>query len=113
MQYLVRKGVELQGPTIETGTHWIVMAFADSLDGALPNCVRTAIDWLHVHASLDRRDAYALCSMAISFRVTQWADQTGSVYSSIPPRTIHAMIPKAVLGDRLVARIDTSMRPAS
>ena len=89
------------------------MAFADSLDTALPNCVRTAIDWLNVHAELDRRHAYALCSLAISFRVTQWADQTGTVYSAIPPRTIHAMIPKSVLGDRLVARIDASMRPAS
>jgi hypothetical protein len=50
--------------------------------------------------------------MAISFRVTQWADQTGSVYTSIPPKTIHAMIPKAVLGERVVQRIGDSMRPA-
>jgi acetamidase/formamidase len=111
VQYFVRKGVSIKGPTIETPAHWIVMAFADSLDTALPNCVRTAIGWLHEHAGLDRRDAYALCSMAVSFHVTQWADQTGSVYSAIPPRTIHAVIPKAVLGERLTARIDTSMRP--
>jgi len=51
--------------------------------------------------------------MAVSFRVTQWADQTGSVYSSIPPRTIHAMLPKDVLGERLLARIDASTRPRS
>jgi acetamidase/formamidase len=87
------------------------MAFADSLDTALPNCVRTAIGWLNRHAGLDRRDAYALCSMAISFRVTQWADQTGSVYSAIPPRTIHATIPKELLGERLQTRIEDSMRP--
>jgi acetamidase/formamidase len=88
------------------------MAFADSLDVALPECVRTAIAWLNEHAGLDPRHAYALCSMAISFRVTQWADQTGSVYSSVPPRTIHAMIPKDVLGEQLRTRIDRSMRPA-
>jgi acetamidase/formamidase len=88
------------------------MAFADSLDVALPECVRTAIAWLDVHAGLDRRDAYALCSMAVSFRVTQWADQTGSVYSSTPPKTIHAMIPKEVLGERVLQRINDSMRPA-
>jgi hypothetical protein len=51
--------------------------------------------------------------MAISFRVTQWADQTGSVYSAIPPRTIHAMIPKDVIGERVLRRIDESMRPAA
>jgi acetamidase/formamidase len=28
-------------------------------------------------------------------------DQTGSVYSSAPPKAIHAMIPKNVLGDRV------------
>jgi acetamidase/formamidase len=113
VQYHVHKQVPLAGPMVETPTHWIVMAFAESLDSALPGCVRTAIDWLHAHADLDRRDAYALCSMAVSFRVTQFADQTGSVYTSIPPRTIHAMIPKDVLGEQLLNRIERSMRPGS
>ena len=112
VQYFVHKHVQLAGPTIETPTHWIVMAFADSLDTALPSCVRTAIDWLNKHAGIERRDAYALCSMAISFRVTQWADQTGSVYSAIPPRAIHGVIPKSILGEKLAARIEASMRPA-
>jgi acetamidase/formamidase len=110
VQYDVHKGVALAGPTVETPTHWIVIAFAATLDAALPACVRTAIDWLNVHGKLERRDAYALCSMAISFRVTQFADQTGSVYSSIPPKAIHAMIPKQVLGERVLARINASMR---
>ncbi len=113
VEYDVHKDVILAGPTVETPTHWIVLAFADSLDTALPNCVRIAIDWLGAQAQLDRRDAYALCSMAVSFRVTQFADQTGSVYSSIPPRTIHAMIPKDVLGERVLDRIGRSMRPGS
>jgi len=113
VQFHVHKGVALAGPTVETPTHWIVMAFADSLDSALPACVRVAIDWLNLHAGLDRRDAYALCSMAVSFRVTQFADQTGTVYSSVPPRTIHAMIPKSVLGDRLSGAIERSIRPGS
>jgi len=113
VRYDLHKQVSLHGPLIETPTHWIVMAFADSLDVALPECVRTAIGWLNEHGQLDRRDGYALCSMAISFRVTQWAEQTGSVYSSIPPRTIHAMIPKDVLGARLNERIAASMRPAA
>ncbi len=113
VRYHVHKQVALTGPTVETPTHWIVMAFSDSLDSALPACVRTAIDWLNAHAHLDRRDAYALCSMAVSFRVTQFADQTGSVYTSIPPRTIHAMIPKNVLGEHLLNQIERSMRPGS
>jgi acetamidase/formamidase len=113
VQYTVHKGVTLTGPTIETPEGWIVMAFAASLDEALPNCVRTAIDWLHVHGGIERRDAYALCSMAVSFRVTQFADQTGSVYTATPPKTIHAMIPKSVLGERVLGAIQRSMRPGS
>jgi hypothetical protein len=50
-------------------------------------------------------------SMAVSFRVTQYADQTGSVYTSIPPKAVHAMIPKSVLGTELLTHIDRSMRP--
>jgi acetamidase/formamidase len=112
VQYFLHRGAALAGPTVETPTHWIVLAFADSLDGALQGCVRAAIDWLNHHGDIDRRDAYALCSMAVSFRVTQFAEQTGSVYTSAPPKTIHAMIPKSTLGETLVARIDASMRPA-
>ena len=86
------------------------MAFADSLDTALPNCVRTAIGWLHEHAGLDRRDAYALCSMAVSFRVTQWADQTGSVYSATPRGRSTRSSPRRC-SEASAARIETSMRP--
>jgi hypothetical protein len=50
--------------------------------------------------------------MTVSFRVTQWANQTGSVYSAIPPRTIHGVIPKSVLRDQVSGRIEASMRPA-
>jgi hypothetical protein len=39
------------------------MAFAESLDEALPPRVRTTIEWLAAHGGLDRCDAYALCSM--------------------------------------------------
>jgi acetamidase/formamidase len=52
VEYQVHPNVSLAGPTVETPTHWIVMAFADSLDTALPDCVRTVIDWLNVHAGL-------------------------------------------------------------
>lgn len=41
------------------------------------------------------------------------ADQTVSVYSSIPPRTIHGLIPKAVLGEAVANRIQASIRPGA
>jgi acetamidase/formamidase len=97
MRYTLHKGVRLQGPLLETPHSWTLIGFASTLDDAIVTCLRQTIDWLATATGMDRRDAYALCSMAVSFRVTQFAVQTGSAYSSIPPRAIHAVIPKAVL----------------
>ncbi len=43
---------------------------------------------------------YALASIAVSFRVTQYANQTGSAYTSVPPKAVHAVIPKSGLPGR-------------
>ena len=111
IRYELHKGVALTGPLGETSTDWIGIGFGESLDDALVSCLRGLISWLHAAAGVSEGEAYALCSMAVSFRVTQYADQTGSVYTSFPPKAIHAMIPKQILGERLLARIESSMRP--
>jgi hypothetical protein len=49
--------------------------------------------------------------MAGSFRVTQYANQTGSAYTSIPPKAVHAVIPKSVFPGDLRARIAAWLRP--
>jgi hypothetical protein len=51
--------------------------------------------------------------MAVSFRVTQYAHQTGSAYSSTPPKTVHGMVPKAVFPTDLQERIGFWLRPPS
>jgi hypothetical protein len=43
--------------------------------------------------------------MGVSFRVARWANQTGSLRSSTPPRTIYGVIPKLVLDVWVVGRI--------
>ena len=63
--------------------------FADSLDDALVACLGGLINWLRVAAGISKAEAYALSSMAVSFRVTQYAHQTSSAYTSTPPRTVH------------------------
>ena len=77
------------GTMVETPTHWIGFGFADSLDAALVACLRGMINWTSRTAKIDRRDIYPLCSMAASFRVTQYSNQTGSVYTTVPPHTVH------------------------
>lgn len=50
-------------------------------------------------------EVYALASMSVNFRITQYSHQTASAYSSTPPKAVHAVIPKdifpAVLRDRV------------
>jgi acetamidase/formamidase len=101
----------LKAPLAETATHWIGIGFGTSLDDALVACLRELISWLHVASGVSKGDAYALCSMAVSFRVTQYAHQTKSAYTSTPPKTVHGMVPKEVFPDELRRRIDRWLRP--
>jgi acetamidase/formamidase len=110
IQFVLHKNVPLDGPIVETPTHWIGIGFGDSLDTALVACLRGMIKWTSRNAKLDPRDVYPLCSMAASFRVTQYSDQTGSVYTSVPPRAVHCMLPKSVFSPALRATISQRAR---
>ena len=111
IRYELHKGVALEGPLAETPTHWIGFGFADDLDDALVSSLRGLISWLHLASGISESEVYALCSMATSFRVTQFSHQTGSAYSSTPPKTVHGMIPKRVFPKELQERIGSWLRP--
>jgi acetamidase/formamidase len=111
IRYDLRKQVALPGPIGETDTAWIVIGFAASLDDALVGCLREVIGWLSTAAGITESEAYALASMAVSFRVTQYANQTGSAYTSVPPKAIHAVIPKRVFPADICGRIGRWLRP--
>src|SRR3984957_7458077 len=111
IRYDLHKQVALRGPLGETDTAWIVVAFAASLDDALVACLREVISWLPLAAGITGPEAYALASMAVSFRVTQYANQTGSAYTSIPPKAVHAVIPKSIFPAETRARISAWLRP--
>ena len=111
IRYDLHRQVTLRGPLGETEDAWIVVAFAASLDDALVACLREVIYWLPLAAGLTGAEAYALASMAVSFRVTQYANQTGSAYTSAPPKAVHAVIPKSIFPADLRARIAAWLRP--
>ncbi len=107
----LHKDVPLRGPLGETETTWIVIGFDASLDNALVACLRETIMWLSAAAQIAEPEVYALASMAVSFRVTQYANQTGSAYSSIPAKAVHAVIPKSVFPAEIQGRIGAWLRP--
>jgi acetamidase/formamidase len=113
IRYDLHRAVPLRGPLGETPTTWIVIGFGTSLDDALVACVREVIHWLAAAAQITEPEAYALASMAVSFRVTQYANQTGSAYSAIPAKAVHAVIPKDVFPAGIRDRIGAWLRPSA
>ncbi len=111
IRYDLHHKVGLTAPLGETSSHWIGIGFGESLDDALVACLRELINWLHAASGISKGEAYALCSMATSFRVTQYANQTGSAYSAIPAKTVHGMVPKEVFPQNLQERIAAWLRP--
>jgi len=83
-QFVVRKDMHLKGPRGETPTHWIAMGLDPDLNKAMIYAVRDAIDFLVTEKHLTREDAYALCSVAVDFNVTQAVDGTEGVHGLIP-----------------------------
>ena len=83
-QFVVRKDLHMKGPRGETPTHWIAMGLDPDLNQATVFAVRDAIDFLVNEKRLSREDAYALCSVAVDFNITQAVDGTKGVHGLIP-----------------------------
>src|SRR5262245_36195663 len=92
IQIILHKQKKLAWPLAETDTHWIVMGLDKDLNAAMTLAARNAIKFLATRAKISELDAYALCSIAVSFRVTQVVDIV---------RGVHALIPKAMFAPDL------------
>jgi len=96
IQVLLHKQKNFRWPVAETPTHWITMGLDKDLNAAMTVAARNAIDLLATRAKLTPADAYALCSIAVSFRVTQVVDIV---------RGVHALIPKSLFTGALRRQI--------
>ncbi len=96
IQVVLHKQKKFQWPVAETATHWITLGLDKDLNTAMALAARNAIEFLSTRAKLTPLDAYALCSIAVSFRVTQVVDIV---------RGVHAMIPKSLFTGELRGQI--------
>jgi len=87
IQVILHKQKNFAWPVAETATHWIALGLDKDLNVAMTLAARNAIKFLAARAKISELDAYALCSIAVSFRVTQVVDIV---------RGVHAMIPKSL-----------------
>jgi acetamidase/formamidase len=92
VQVILHKQKNLAWPVAETDSHWITLGLDKDLNVAMALAARNAIKFLAAQAKISELDAYALCSIAVSFRVTQVVDIV---------RGVHALIPKAIFAPEL------------
>jgi acetamidase/formamidase len=96
IQVLLHKQARFEWPVAETESHWIALGMDKDLNTAFRIALLNAIDFLSKRAGLTRPDAYSLCSLGASFRVTQVVDVN---------KGVHAMIPKSIFAPELRAAI--------
>ncbi len=92
VQVILHKQKNLAWPVAETASHWITLGLDKDLNVAMTLAARNAIKFLAAQAKISDLDAYALCSIAVSFRVTQVVDIV---------RGVHALIPKSIFAPDL------------
>ena len=92
IQVILHKQKNLAWPVAETASHWVIIGLDKDLNAAMALCARNAIKFLAAQAKISELDAYALCSVAVSFRVTQVVDIL---------RGVHALIPKSIFAPDL------------
>jgi acetamidase/formamidase len=88
LEFVVRKDMKLERPMAETSTHWIVMGFNEDLNEAMKIALLDAIAFLKTK-NLSDEEAYALCSLAVDFRVTQIVDGNKGIHGMIPKNIFH------------------------
>jgi len=96
IQVVLHKQKNFAWPVAETATHWITLGLDKDLNVAMTLAARNAINFLAARADLTKLDAYALCSIAVSFRVTQVVDIVRGVHAMIPKNLFAADLRKQV-----------------
>lgn len=62
------------------------MGMGLNLDDALRNAIRESVEFLKERAELSAAEAYALCSLAVDFRIGEAVNNVLMVYGVIPKR---------------------------
>ena len=70
-------------PRAETETHFISMGLNEDLDLAMKQALREMIAFICARTNLSREQAYATCSLAVDFRVTQTVNGEKGVHGML------------------------------
>jgi acetamidase/formamidase len=85
LQFFVHKkaGKAMNWPRAEDAHHYYVMGMAADLDEALRHAITETAGFLRERAALTDAEAYALCSLAVDFRIGEAVNGVVMVYGMI------------------------------
>ena len=88
VQLIVHKGAgkRMSGPRAEDAAHYYPMGLGASLDDALAQAIKETTAFLQRQAALSAADAYALCSLAVDFRIGEAVNNVVMIYGVVPKR---------------------------
>jgi acetamidase/formamidase len=88
LRLIVHKGAgrAMRWPRAEDAASYYSMGMGRTIDEALRNAIREAVAFLQGRARLSAADAYALCSLAVDFRIGEAVNDVLMVYGVIPKR---------------------------
>ena len=88
LQLIVHKGAGrgMSWPRAEDAANHYAMGMGPTVDEALKGAIREAVKFLQGKAGLSAAEAYALCSLAVDFRIGEAVNNVQMVYGVIPKR---------------------------
>jgi len=95
LRLIVHKGAgrSMSWPRAEDAANHYSMGMGPNLDEALRNAIREAVEFLKGRAGLSPAEAYALCSLAVDFRIGEAVNNVLMVYGAIPKRLFRRKAP--------------------
>jgi acetamidase/formamidase len=78
-------GAKMKWPRAEDADNHYSMGMAATLDDALKEAVREMVAFLRI-SGLSQADAYALCSLAVDFRIGEAVNNVQMIYGVLPKR---------------------------
>ena len=81
--FTLHRSTGLRYPRAETPTHFISMGMNEDLDLAMKQALREMIRFICARTNLSREEAYATCSLAVDFRVTQTVNGEKGVHGML------------------------------
>ena len=88
LQLIVHKGAGsgMCWPRAEDAANHYAMGMGPTVDEALKSAIREGVEFLRRRAGLSAAEAYALCSLAVDFRIGEAVNNVLMVYGVIPKR---------------------------